>query len=110
MYIHSVTLKNYKSIGEEKNEVILEPKITTIIGKNESGKSNVLEGLSRISLLGDMQNAFNADSINRNNGTSANIEYTIVLKPTQEEKNSLNIQRDTLIKIEKDSYIATGSI
>lgn len=88
----------------------MEPKITTIIGKNESGKSNVLEGLSRISLLGDMQNAFNADSINRNNGTSANIEYTIVLKPTQEEKNSLNIQRDTLIKIEKDSYIATGSI
>lgn len=110
MYIHSVLLKNYKSIGENKNVIILEPKVTTIIGKNESGKSNVLEGLSHISLLGIMQSAFNTDSINRNNGTNANIEYTIILKPTSEEQDSMNIQSDTQIVVSKDSYTATGGV
>ena len=43
MYIHSVNLANYKSIGEYKEaEIILEQRLTTIIGKNESGKINVL--------------------------------------------------------------------
>ena len=49
LYIHSVKLINFKSIGDyPEAEVILEPGITAIIGKNESGKSNVLEGLSYI--------------------------------------------------------------
>ena len=42
MYIHSVKLVNYKSIGDYgEAEVILEPTVTAIVGKNESGKSNV---------------------------------------------------------------------
>jgi predicted ATPase len=105
-----VSLKNYKSIGENKNVIILEPKVTTIIGKNESGKSNVLEGLSHISFLGSMQSAFNADIINRNNGTNANVEYTIILKPTSEEQDSMNIQNDTQIVVSKDNYAAAGSV
>ena len=49
MHIHSVKLINFKSIGDyPESEVILEPRVTAIIGKNESGKSNVLEGLSYI--------------------------------------------------------------
>lgn len=52
MYIHSVKLINFKSIGDYSEvEVILEPRVTAIIGKNESGKSNVLEGLSYINFL-----------------------------------------------------------
>lgn len=51
MYIHSVKLINFKSIGDyPEAEVILEPRVTAIIGKNESGKSNVLEGLSYIKI------------------------------------------------------------
>ena len=47
MLIHSVKLINYKSLGDYKeNEIIIEPDVTTIIGKNESGKSNILEGIS----------------------------------------------------------------
>lgn len=108
MYIHSVSLKNYKSIGEDKNTIILEPNITPIIGKNESGKSNVLTGISQISFLDSMQAAFNKDITNRNNGSDADIEYNIVLKPTLEEKNKWGNKRETSITIKKDSYTARG--
>lgn len=45
---------NFKSIGDIDNDIILEPRVTAVIGKNESGKSNVLEGLSYVSLIGNM--------------------------------------------------------
>ncbi|MCL2164843.1 MAG: ATP-binding protein [Oscillospiraceae bacterium] len=112
MKIHSVTLKNFKSIGENKNAIILEPNVTAIIGKNESGKSNVLEGLSKISLLGNMERngAFNPNNANRNNGIDSDMAYTIVLKPTKKECDSLHISGDTKITISKNSYEVTGSI
>ena len=51
MYLHSVKLINYKSIGDyAESEIIIEPRITAIIGKNERGKNNVLNGLSQIKL------------------------------------------------------------
>ena len=68
MYIHSVKLYNYKSLGEKLNEIIIEPNITVIIGKNESGKSNILEGLSQINFVGNMQQAFGGENANRNHG------------------------------------------
>ena len=110
MYIHSVKLVNFKSIGETDNEIILEPRITTMIGKNESGKSNALEGLSNISLIGDMSSAFLQENINRSNGISNEIEYHIVLKSNEEELKSKQFITDTKIIISKDSCLATGGI
>ena len=107
LYIHSVQMINFKSIWETDNEIIIEPHVTAIIGKNESGKSNVLEGLSYLSLIGNMNAAFTNDNINRNNGTNAVIEYIIVLKPNFEE---VLIENDTQILISKDKYSATGGI
>jgi|LSQX01.2.fsa_nt_gb predicted ATP-dependent endonuclease of OLD family len=110
MYIQSVKMNNFKSIGETDNDVIFEPRITAVIGKNESGKSNVLEGLSHISFNGKMNSAFANDNINRNNGSDAVIEYTIALKPNAQEQESFGITSDTQIIINKDSYLATGGI
>lgn len=110
MYIHSVKMLNFKSIGKEDNEIILEPRVTTIIGKNESGKSNVLEGLSYISFVNNMNTAFSNDNINRNNGTDSIIEYSIILKPNTQERELKNIKNDTQILISKDSYSAKGGI
>ncbi len=102
---------NFKSLGgETDNEIIIEPRITAIIGKNESGKSNVLEGLSHIHFIGNMNNAFTKDNINRNNGTNATIEYKIILKPNPQEKSPRNINNITQVIISKDSYSATGGI
>ncbi len=49
MRISNVTINNYKSIGTQKNNLILEDDVTALIGKNDSGKSNVLEILGAIS-------------------------------------------------------------
>ena len=46
MKITKAIIKNYKSIGEESNILVLNEDITTIIGKNESGKTNILSALA----------------------------------------------------------------
>jgi len=40
---------NYKSICSNQNKILIEESVTTIIGKNESGKSNILEALGLVS-------------------------------------------------------------
>lgn len=67
MQIHSVKLINYKSIGNyPESEIIIEPNVTAIIGKNESGKTNILRGLSEISLTEYSSKAFSDEKANRN--------------------------------------------
>ncbi len=47
MRLISVRTENYKSISNT-GEVSVEPDVTTLVGKNESGKSAFLEALYRI--------------------------------------------------------------
>ena len=110
MYIHSVKLVNYKSIGDyPETEIILEPKVTAIIGRNESGKSNILDGLSRINFIKRNTNAFVRENVNRSAGLDIDNKYVIVLKPTADEKNK-DIVDDTQIEITKEDYKAIGGI
>lgn len=108
MYIHSVKLINFKSIGNyPEAEIILEPKVTAIIGKNESGKSNVLDGLSRINFLKANSSAFSAEVVNRNSESGTENIYLITLKPdTKEIVNKLHT--DTLVEISKSHCTVTG--
>lgn len=112
MIFHSVKLMNYKSIAEDSLcEVIIEPRITPIIGKNESGKSNVLSGLSHIDLIHNMSSAFVKDNINRNIiGNNVEIKYRIVLKQTLNEMQIKELNKDTVIYITANRYEATGGI
>lgn len=87
MYVHSVKLSNFKSIGDyNESEIILEPDVTAIIGKNESGKSNILDGLSRINFHGMNSCDFSDDVLNRYADANTQIQYMVVLKPTPEEQ------------------------
>lgn len=110
MYVHSVKLINYKSFGDYKeNEVIIEPRITAIVGKNESGKSNVLDGLSQIRFRIRNSAAFNQDNINRNSAIGTENKYLIILKSTSNDVE-IGISADTSIEITKNSYSATGGL
>lgn len=93
LYVHSVTMTNFKSIG-----------------KNESSKSNILEGLSYINFIGDMNKAFSKSNVNRSNGSDAKIEYIINLKATNEDYDLNKIKQDTVISISDNTYSATGGI
>lgn len=108
MYVHSVKLINFKSIGNyPEAEIILEPKVTAIIGKNESGKSNVLDGISRIDFLKLNPSAFSPGVVNRNCAASTENAYIIVLKPDDNEiKRGLQI--DTRVEISKNACVVTG--
>lgn len=108
MYIHSVKLINYKSIGNyPESEVIIEPKITAIIGKNESGKSNVLDGLSKIDFIKSNPAAFAVEVVNRNSQSGTENKYVITLKPHDNEAAE-GLNADTEVIISKNQCIVTG--
>ena len=109
MYVHSVKLINYKSFGDyPENEIILEPRVTAIIGKNESGKSNILESLSQVSLTRRIPYAFNTDVVNRNCFNEAENRYILTLKPSGDDTQR-GISGDTVIEIDKNEYTLQGS-
>lgn len=107
MRLHSVKLTNYRSIGIDHDEIIIEPNTTAIIGKNESGKSNVLSGLSGILFRNKMTNVFAENNVNRNSD-NGKIVYKITLKALPNESQCL--QEDTTITITSESYSAVGGI
>ena len=105
MYIHSVKLVNYKSIGDyDEAEVIIEPTVTAIIGKNESGKSNVLDGLSQIDFMGNKATAYAPEKLNRTAAEGSQIKYIITIKPSSEDI----VLSDTTIILSKNNYELTG--
>ena len=111
MYIHSIKLVNYKSLGDYKeNEIIIEPDVTTIIGKNESGKSNILEGISKIQFFKCNPNAFLSTNVNRRVIDNTLNTFEIVFKPSSEErKNGFDIDGKMIISKEKN-IISEGLI
>ena len=82
MRIASVLINNYKSIGTEKNCLLLEDDVTALIGKNDCGKSNVLEILGAISF----SHYILEDFYKYNNGvTGRKVSLIVELKFTNKE-------------------------
>lgn len=107
MRISSVTINNYKSIGNEKNNLLLENNVTALIGKNDSGKSNVLEILGAISF-----NHYKLDDFYKFNNSSSRGDLSLIveLKFTDKEIDMLkeydNIKNDfTYFFFSKDKDI-----
>ena len=110
MYIHSVKLINYKSIGDyDESEIILEPRVTAVIGKNESGKSNVLDGLSQIDFIGNKSTAFAPEKLNRTALEGSQIQYVVIIKPSTNDINN-GIVEDTQIILSKNNYELIGGM
>jgi len=95
MKIKSVKIENYKSFGTENNIIGLED-ISTIIGKNESGKSNLINCLSRINLTG-MKDTIFFNEFNKNNNQYPNI--SLVLIPYDFEEKNFNSTGETKITL-----------
>ena len=51
MKVKSVKIENFKSFAKDNNRIDLDD-INTIVGKNESGKSNLIEAIGNLELTG----------------------------------------------------------
>lgn len=101
---------NYKSIGDySEAELIVEPRVTAIIGRNESGKSNILEGMAQIVFHRRNAEAFGDAVANRSCGSGKAIKYIVTLVPNSEEKN-LGIIEDTVIELSQSGMEVTGGL
>lgn len=110
MYVSSITINNFKSLGTDGNEIIFDKRITPIIGKNESGKSNILCGLSHININENMNKLFDDINLVNRSDLKNQISYSIILKPTLEEQNTHKIIEETYISINKNQCLITGSL
>ena len=110
MYVHSVKLVNYKSIGDyDESEIIIEPRVTAIIGRNESGKSNIIDGLSQIDFRKRKTSAFTNAAANRSCGDGKQIKYVLLLKPSAEDI-ALGITDESTIEITHSKMTVSGGL
>ncbi len=109
MRLHSVKLSNYKSFGDSDfSKVIIEPSVTVIIGKNESGKSNIVEGLSKISFFERKSTAFSNEILNRNCENGGAIKYEVELKSSDAEMQTYHISEDSVAILTEESCFISG--
>ena len=93
MKIKSVVISNYKSLGDERNTLLLEDNITALIGKNDSGKSNILEALGNMSFTHYINTEFFSK---KNRYTKKSIVITLELKFTESECKKFSIENKKL--------------
>lgn len=123
MKILGFKINNYKSLGSKENYLFVEPKVTALIGKNESGKSNVLEAVGRLSFEKPISSSY---INNKNRGASGDVCIIVHLEYYQSELNEFKVSQsntsvsfldDKGIKIEgglsdllKDDELLMGAI
>lgn len=94
MQLKTVKIKNYKSYCEQDNLLIVDD-INAIIGKNESGKSNLIEAISFINYKGVDNSFFTKYNRNVNN----EVEISISLKSKTIEDTILTFKKENVIEI-----------
>lgn len=102
MIIKDIIINNYKSIGNKRNKLKVDEHVTVLIGKNESGKSNILEAIGEQQMVNKLNlQIFN--NKNRINDEEISIEF--VLQFTQEERKKLNLKNnnETIIHMSRDN-------
>lgn len=99
MKVKSIKIQNFKSFSEENNRIDLE-NINTIVGKNESGKSNLIQAIGKLNLTGINDTNYFKNN-NKNNMKKPLI--SLVLVPYTSEKNIYKSTKETIITI-NDQY------
>jgi predicted ATP-dependent endonuclease of OLD family len=95
MKVKSIKIRNFKSFAEDNNRIDLDD-VNTIIGKNESGKSNLIEAVGKLDLTGmNDTNYFK----NANKNTMEKPSISIVLVPYKSEKDIYKSNLETTITV-----------
>lgn len=96
MRISKIKINNFKSFGNNKNTLCVSQNVTAIIGKNESGKNNLLEAIDKIHFfkridLANCQNKFAEQDASLDIMLSFSEDDTRILGV---EQNSINLKID----------------
>lgn len=94
MIVKNARISNFKSLTNENNVLTVEKTITALIGKNESGKSNVLQAMGLLDTLSPL-NADYKQFATRDQNEFPTILITFSF--SDEEKNLYNNKEDTTI-------------
>lgn len=94
MKVESIKIQNFKSFAEENNIIKLDS-VNTIIGKNESGKSNLIQAIGELNLTGIKNKDYFKNNNKNNIENKPNI--SVVLTPYESEKNIYKTEKETTI-------------
>lgn len=109
MRIQSITVNCYRSFGEQQNMLQVNPGVTTIVGMNGSGKSNLVDVIGHINLVDGTNDLQKAAYRNRN--LDKPISIIIKLQPsTNEEKRIVGDSTSEIILSEDNGYTLSGGI
>ena len=87
MRIQSITVNGYRSFGVQQNMLQVNPGVTTIVGMNGSGKSNLVDIIGHINLV-DRTNELQKATF-RNRNLDQPISIVIKLQPSDDAEKSI---------------------
>ena len=109
MRIQSITVNNYRSFSENDNTLQVNPGVTTIIGMNGSGKTNIINAIGLIDLVNGIN--LQTHQQDRNRFHDNPISISVKLAPLETEDSSILGSEATVILIkEPDTYEISGGI
>ena len=109
MRIQSITINNYRSFSNRNNVLKVNPEVTTIIGMNGSGKTNIIDAIGLIDLVSG-SNTLNWPQ-KRNRFHDESISISVKLSPLESEDRSIFGNNITEICFgEKDNYSLSGGV
>src|SRR5699024_2584372 len=94
MRINKVRIDNYKSIANEQ-QLNMYGKVTAVIGKNESGKSNILKSIGTLSMDKYYNKAQLSDPSRNRFNDPTKIQLDLLL--SDEEQKLLNVENNHTI-------------
>lgn len=107
MKLKNVTIKNYKSFGEMDNFLFLD-KLNVVIGKNESGKSNIIDCLSGINMIGLTDKKYFFPKNRKNN---KEIEIELNFETYDKELSLYGFKGNATITLKSyDEYLLSGDL
>lgn len=107
MKLKNITINNYKSFGENDNFLFLD-KLNAVIGKNESGKSNIVDAIVNIGEIGKTNEKYFLPKNRKNNG---NINVILNFETYESEKVLYGFEGNACVTVlSHGNYALSGDL
>ncbi|MDR3293347.1 MAG: AAA family ATPase [Clostridiales bacterium] len=106
MVVKNATIYNFKSLGNQKNRIQIEKDVTVLLGKNESGKSNILNAMNSLNLKQIEKEKFS--TLNKNRKLNDAINFRVETEFVNGE--SIDINETTFFTFNVDDVCFSGGL